>query len=77
MSFNRIMNMVFEDNEEIRYDYQASKVSAVDYRGLAISGTSIDAAEWKVIREEYGPTGTITRRRYRDGVKWSERSEGW
>ena len=60
--------------EELRFD----DVSGGDlYIGRAADGTLTAAASWEVVRYYRTSTGVITRARYRTGVAWDLRDQGW
>lgn len=77
MSFYRIMNSMFSDNEDVRYDLQTSKISAIDYKGIATAGSPTSSSVWSIVREDYNSSGQLTMRRYRSNISWDNRNDGW
>lgn len=47
------------------------------YHGTAVDGTPTTAASWGVVRFYKNAAGDVTRARYRTGVVWDDRTQGW
>lgn len=75
--FYRIENEMYSDQEEVRSDLAATKANAIDYVCVALSGAVESDAAWSCVRTEYGASATIIRKRFRSGMKYSERTLGW
>lgn len=76
-TFYRLCTLSFDDSEQVKYDLKASKISAVEYQGLAPVGAQDTDAVWSIMRIEYDAAGQMTRRRFLPNIKWSERDQGW
>jgi len=59
--------------EELRRDEQATD----QYHGRAVDGTLTSAASWEVVRLYLDANGVVVRSRYRTGVVWDQRDQGW
>lgn len=70
--FARLLTFTPEDGEELRRD----ETSTDDYHGAAVDGSAESDVVWDVVRF-YKTTGLITRVRFREGIRWDQRTAGW
>lgn len=73
--FARLLNHRVENNEEIRLDMEATATD--HYVGVAPDNTPEDQPLWRIIRIYLSVEKEQERMRFRQGVRWDQRTTGW
>ncbi len=69
----RVLKFEPAAGEELR----AEETTTDRYHGMAPDGTAVDSAAWSIVRFYKNPADEIIRVRYRTGVRWDQRTDGW